>query len=116
MSKEGLKKLVSDIQEISKHYRVKAAAQLNFLIIDERWEKGKRIIEEEQKGRYGQCMAQISSKNYLLNSPSNSVKDIALMHWLLSPALYLFPRQKDFADASAKSHMVTYSGHSRRKE
>ena len=50
MSKDGLKKLVTDIQEISEHYRAKAAAQLNSLIIDERWEIGKRIVEEEQKG------------------------------------------------------------------
>lgn len=50
MSDEGLIKLVADIQEISHRYRAKAAIQLNSTIVDERWEIGKRIVEEEQKG------------------------------------------------------------------
>ena len=50
MSNEGLIKLVADIQEISRQYRAKAAIQLNSTIIDECWEIGKRIVEEEQKG------------------------------------------------------------------
>ena len=50
MSEVGLKRLVADIREISHHYRAKAAIQLNSTIIDERWEIGKRIVEEEQNG------------------------------------------------------------------
>lgn len=43
-------KLVADIREITRRYRGKAAIQLNATIIDERWEIGKRIVEEEQNG------------------------------------------------------------------
>ena len=50
MSEVGLTRLVADIREISHHYRTKAAVQLNATIIDERWEIGKRIVEEEQNG------------------------------------------------------------------
>lgn len=46
----GLTKLVADIREISRRYRIKAAAHLNATIVDERWEIGKRIVQEEQKG------------------------------------------------------------------
>ena len=49
-SKTELSKLVSDIREITRRYRNKAAIQLNTTIIDERWEIGKRIVEEEQNG------------------------------------------------------------------
>lgn len=50
MSEVGLTRLVADIREISHHYRTKAAVQLNATIINERWEIGKRIVEEEQNG------------------------------------------------------------------
>ena len=46
----GLNKLIADIREIAHRYRTKAAIQLNTTIVDERWEIGKRIVEEEQKG------------------------------------------------------------------
>ena len=49
-SKTELSKLVSDIREITRRYRNKAAIQLDTTIIDERWEIGKRIVEEEQNG------------------------------------------------------------------
>ena len=49
-SKTELSKLVSDIREITRRDRNKAAIQLNTPIIDERWEIGKRIVEEEQNG------------------------------------------------------------------
>lgn len=45
-----LNKLIADIREIAHHYRTEAAIQLNTSIVDERWEIGKRIVEEEQKG------------------------------------------------------------------
>ena len=46
----GLNKLIADIREIAHRYRTEAAIQLNTIIVDERWEIGKRIVEEEQKG------------------------------------------------------------------
>ncbi len=46
----GLNKLIADIREITHRYRTQAAIQLNTTIVDERWEIGKRIVEEEQKG------------------------------------------------------------------
>lgn len=46
----GLNKLIADIREIAHRYRTKAAIQLNAAIVDERWEIGKRIVEEEQNG------------------------------------------------------------------
>lgn len=46
----GINKLIADIREIAHRYRTKAALQLNTTIVDERWEIGKRIVEEEQKG------------------------------------------------------------------
>ena len=46
----GLNKLIADIREIAHRYRTEAAIQLNTTIVDERWEIGKRIVEEEQKG------------------------------------------------------------------
>ncbi|MDE6395640.1 MAG: PDDEXK nuclease domain-containing protein [Muribaculaceae bacterium] len=49
-SKTDLSKLVYDIREITQRHRCKAAVQLNTMIIDERWEIGKRIVEEEQNG------------------------------------------------------------------
>ena len=42
--------MIADIREITHRYRTKAAAQLNAAIVDERWEIGKRIVEEEQDG------------------------------------------------------------------
>ena len=45
----GLNKLIADIREIAHRYRTEAAIQLNTTIVDERWEIGKRIVEEEQK-------------------------------------------------------------------
>lgn len=50
MRENGLTKLVADIREITHRYRTKAAIQLNTTVIDERWEIGKRIVEEEQNG------------------------------------------------------------------
>lgn len=46
----GLNKLIADIREIAHRYRTEAALHLNTTIVDERWEIGKRIVEEEQKG------------------------------------------------------------------
>lgn len=46
----GLNKLIADIREIAHRYRTEAAIKLNTTIVDERWEIGKRIVEEEQKG------------------------------------------------------------------
>lgn len=46
----GLNKLIADIREIAHRYRTEASIQLNTTIVDERWEIGKRIVEEEQKG------------------------------------------------------------------
>lgn len=50
MKSEGITRLVEDIREISRRFRTKAAIQLNSTIVDERWEIGKRIVEEEQNG------------------------------------------------------------------
>lgn len=46
----GFSKLIADIREITHRYRAKAAIQLNSTIVEERWEIGKRIVEEEQNG------------------------------------------------------------------
>ena len=95
MSKDGLKKLVTDIQEISEHYRAKAAAQLNSLIIDERWEIGKRIVKEEQKGEVRAEYGTNLLKELLPNSHSNSVKDIALAHWLIiANSIFISPTER----------------------
>ena len=66
MSEVGLTKLVADIRAITHRYRAKAAIQLNSTIIDERWEIGKRIVEEEQNGElraeYGANLLKVLSK------------------------------------------------------
>lgn len=51
MNKEiCLTRLIADIREIAHRYRAKAAIQLNTTIVEERWEIGRRIVEEEQDG------------------------------------------------------------------
>ncbi len=50
MTGDDIKQFVQDIREIAHRYRTQAAIQLNRLIISERWEIGRRIVEEEQKG------------------------------------------------------------------
>lgn len=66
----GLNKLIADIREIAHRYRTKAALQLNTTIVDERWEIGKRIVEEEQKGEaraeYGTNLLKELSKRLTL--------------------------------------------------
>ena len=66
----GLNKLLADIREIAHRYRTKAALQLNTTIVDERWEIGKRIVEEEQKGEaraeYGTNLLKELSKRLTL--------------------------------------------------
>lgn len=61
-----LTKLITDIRKISLHYRTLSAVQLNSNIVDERWEIGKRIIEEEQNGeiraKYGANLLKELSK------------------------------------------------------
>lgn len=61
-----LTKLIADIREIAHRYRTKAAVQLNAAIVDERWEIGKRIVEEEQNGElraeYGANLLKVLSK------------------------------------------------------
>lgn len=66
----GINKLIADIREIAHRYRTKAALQLNTTIVDERWEIGKRIVEEEQKGEaraeYGTNLLKELSKRLTL--------------------------------------------------
>ena len=43
--------IVKDIRDIVRRYRAEAAIKLNETIIHERWEIGRRIVEEDQKGK-----------------------------------------------------------------
>ncbi len=112
-----LAKLIADIREIAHRYRTKAAIQLNSTIVDERWEIGKRIVEEEQKGEaraeYGtNLLKELSIRLTVEMGKGYSPRALAYYRQLY---IY-FPAQEDFADASAKSHMVSSSGNSWRKE
>lgn len=43
--------IIKDIRDIVRKYRAEAAIKLNKTIIHERWEIGRRIVEEDQKGQ-----------------------------------------------------------------
>ncbi len=62
----SLSKFVDDIRGIVQKYRTEAAHSLNRSIIHERWEIGKRIVEEDQNGElraeYGSNLLNILSK------------------------------------------------------
>lgn len=61
-----LSKFVDDIRGIVRKYRTEAAQSINISIIHERWEIGKRIVEEDQKGElraeYGTKLLDVLSK------------------------------------------------------
>lgn len=65
-----IKHLVDDIREIVRIYRAQAASMLNQTIIHERWDIGKRIVEEEQNGNlraeYGTKLLKIISEELTL--------------------------------------------------
>ncbi|MCM1519693.1 MAG: PDDEXK nuclease domain-containing protein [Lachnoclostridium sp.] len=66
MKPVSLSKFIDDIRGIVRKYRVEAAKSINVSIIHERWEIGKRIIEEDQKGvlraEYGTKLLDVLSK------------------------------------------------------
>ena len=45
------KKLVTDIQNILHTAREKSYAAVNFAMVEAYWQVGRRIVEEEQKGK-----------------------------------------------------------------
>lgn len=70
MKKDSLSSIVADIREIVRKYRAEAAIKLNETIIHERWEIGRRIVEEDQKGQeraeYGTQLIPILSRELTL--------------------------------------------------
>ena len=68
--KHNLQKFINDIREIVRKYRAEAALALNSTIIHERWEIGRRIVEEDQKGElraeYGAKLIPTLSKELTL--------------------------------------------------
>ena len=51
MAQSQMSTIVKDIRDIVRKYRAEAAIKLNETIIHERWEIGRRIVEEDQKGK-----------------------------------------------------------------
>lgn len=70
MKPVSLARFVDDIRGIVRKYRTEAAYSLNISIIHERWEIGKRIVEEDQKGElraeYGSNLLNVISKELSL--------------------------------------------------
>lgn len=66
MKPVSLSKFVADIRGIVHKYRTQAANSINISIIHERWEIGKRIVEEDQNGElraaYGSKLLSVLSK------------------------------------------------------
>ena len=62
--------IIKDIRDIVRKYRAEAAIKLNETIIHERWEIGRRIVEEDQKGQeraeYGTQLIPVLSKQLTL--------------------------------------------------
>lgn len=51
MVQNQISSIIKDIRDIVRKYRAEAAIKLNETIIHERWEIGRRIVEEDQKGQ-----------------------------------------------------------------
>ena len=51
MVQNQISSIIKDIRDIIRKYRAEAAIKLNETIIHERWEIGRRIVEEDQKGQ-----------------------------------------------------------------
>ena len=51
MAQSQMSSIVKDIRDIVRKYRTEASIKLNETIIHERWEIGRRIVEEDQKGQ-----------------------------------------------------------------
>lgn len=51
MVQNQISSIIKDIRDIVRQYRAEAAIKLNETIIHERWEIGRRIVEEDQKGQ-----------------------------------------------------------------
>lgn len=70
MDTNQISSIVKDIREIVRKYRIEAAKNLNETIIQERWEIGRRIVEEDQKGQeraeYGTQLIPVLSKQLTL--------------------------------------------------
>lgn len=70
MDTNQISSIVKDIREIVRKYRIEAANNLNETIIHERWEIGRRIVEEDQKGQeraeYGTQLIPVLSKQLTL--------------------------------------------------
>ena len=66
MMPNNLKIFIDDVKDIIKKYRAEAAISLNQTIIHERWEIGRRIVEEDQRGElraeYGAKLIKVLSK------------------------------------------------------
>ena len=93
--KVELSKLVADIREITRRYRGKAAIQLNATIIDERWEIGKRIVEEEQNGEiraeYGtNLLKELSAQ--LTFDLGKAIVSVLLL--IIDCCTYIFPTER----------------------
>lgn len=105
----GLNKLIADIREIAHRYRTEAAIQLNTTIVDERWEIGKRIVEEEQKGEaraeYGTNLLRELSKRLTIEMG----KGYSLGHWLIIVnSMYTFPTERFCRRVCKISHGLIY--------
>ena len=70
MAQSQMSTIVKDIRDIVRKYRAEAAIQLNETIIHERWEIGRRIVEEDLKGQerteYGTQLIPVLSKQLTL--------------------------------------------------
>lgn len=70
MKPVSLSRFIDDIRGIVRKYRIEAAKSINVSIIHERWEIGKRIVEEDQKGdlraEYGTKLLNVLSKELTL--------------------------------------------------
>lgn len=90
-----LTKLITDIRKISLHYRTLSAVQLNSSIVDERWEIGKRIIEEEQNGeiraKYGANLLKELSKRLSIELGKGYAP--GLWH-IIANSIYISPTER----------------------
>ena len=70
MAQYQMSSIVKDIRDIVRKYRTVASIKLNETIIHERWEIGRRIVEEDQKGKeraeYGTQLIPVLSKQLTL--------------------------------------------------
>ena len=70
MAQNQISSIIKDIRDIVRKYRAEAALKLNETIIHERWEIGRRIVEEDQKGKeraeYGTQLIPVLSKQLTL--------------------------------------------------